>query len=360
MDKYDFDFKNIVEELYRILRIKNPTNIIGLKRQIAESLKALSDSLDRKVKDPNNEKIVAQKKALYRELEAVEDDNNLDSVLEKCIINRKLTLLSLEYKLRLGDSPEERERKRIQRNEIMAITDLAKSVPSFSEFMEHRRIIEQYTDTENRIVEYSKVPSEAGALADDNSYYPGMKLNIQLHPNPNRFPPEQAEALEQSGIYAYNFGEVTYASVPDRNGRYTQELSRKCLIGIIKKDEFGELKKYSVLMNPVLQEVPPEFLSDILFSDMLLRNAQNNLGYLGNIESNPEGTLYNYRVSFNDVGLSDMLRAIYFENDPNMVLTTSNFDGVKSVSDAYALMQEKMEKAIQELFEDKGQSIGDD
>lgn len=163
---------------------------------------------------------------------------------------------------------------------------------------------------------------------------------------------ECGKCLEEAGIYAFDFGDVTYSRFPDGEGHYSHDLGSKRLVGVVKKDEFGELRKYSVIMEEASANIPPEFFRDILFSDILLRNAKNNFGFLGVPEEMPDDAWYKHRVVFHELALEDMLRVLALEDDPNIVMVTSNFPRVKNTKEALLVMQEKMDQAVKELFEE--------
>lgn len=350
MNKYDFDFKRIEDELYSILGIVNPTDILSLKMQIRANLDALTSAIDKKAINPNSSKIIMNKNAIHRELDSIAKETDLDVILERLVDLRSLTLLGLEEKIRFNDTYDEQQRKRNRQSEIRAITDLVRCVPSIQKLIKNRELLLDYIDSKDRIIKYNKVQESVPVKYNiENTCYPSMQLNIKFQQRPRSFSGEQGKVLEESGIYAYDFGEVTYSAFLNEEVGDTQELSKKNLVGVIKKDEFGKLRKYSVLMNLEDSELPPEFLRDILFSDMLLRNARNNLNYLGNVEKNPNDSCYGYIVTFHDFGLEDMLRAIYFEANTDRVLVKSNFSRVRNVSDAYALMQDKMEQTLREI-----------
>lgn len=353
MNKYDFDFRRIEEVLYDVLGIVNPTDIMSLKMQIRESLKALSEAIDKKDFVGQEDKVEAQKRALAKELDSIVTETDLDKVLKKCVTIRYLTLLSLEVKIRPDDTYEERSQKQAERNEIFAVSDLVKSAPSISNLMQRRDLLLNYIDSEHRIIPVNTSPDrEQDSFMEGNGAYPDSKLDIQFHYRPEAFSGEHGKCLEEAGIYAYDFGDVVYSRFPDEEGNYKQELGRKRLVGVIKKDEFGELRKYSILMEEAFASLPPEFFRDILFSDMLLRNAKNNFGFLGTPEAMPDDPWYKHKVVFDGLLLEDMLRAIALEDNPNMVKVNSNFPRVRNIKEALIVMQEKMEQALKELFDD--------
>lgn len=363
MNKFDFDFKNIEDVFYEVLGIVNPMDIMSLKMQIRDNLNALSDAIEKKnleLGPGHEEELEAQKRALIKELDSVAKETDLDVVLRKCATIRYKTLLTLDVRVRPEDSYELVSVKQAKRNEIYAVSDLIKSVQSLVDFIKKRKALLSYIDVDNRIIKYStKINYRNGSNAEveevkDNEY-PQMCLDIRFQKKPERFSGEYGEVLENAGIYAYDFGDLIYAEFPNDNGEYTQELLRKKLVGVIKKNEFGELKKYPVLINEGYSDIPPEFYRDILFSDVLLRNAKNNLNFLGVPERNPDDLLYRYRVVFNEMGLEDMLRAIHFENDKKIVTVKSNYPSVKGIIDAYTVIKEKMEQAVQELFVNDGE-----
>jgi len=347
LNKYDFDFRRVEDVLYETFGIANPTDIIALKMQIRESLSALEKSIDAKrseLKNVSEERIQAQKNMLYKELDSIASEKDLEKVLRKCIEVRRFSILGLEEKVRPEDSHQVRSEKMLRKSEIFGLCELINGVDSIINLMEERNRVLRLVDSSERIIKFDKMPPEHGADG-----IPGMKLSINFQPRPDGFPDRYAECLQEAGIYAYNFGDLICFDEPNGEGLYTREVSRKKLVGIIKRDEFEELRKYSVLMNDEFEDIPPEFYRDILFSDMLLRNAKKNFNVLGIPEEYPEDNEYGYRVGFEEFGLEELLRAMHFENDQSIVTIETNFERATDVSKACSVMQEKMEQAIREL-----------
>jgi len=348
LNKYDFDFVNIDKFLYDVLGIVDIDDIDSLKKQIYNNLKALSDAYDRK-KSTSDE---SKNDMLRKEYDEVAGKTDLETVLRACISVRIAVVLSLEIKFREDDSSEDKTLKIKKRSRVYAISNLMKAVPSLTEFISKRRALFSCIDPEDRIVSYNKSDYDAPKAQK----YPQNKLDLKFTPNPRGFLGEHGKVLEDAGIYVYKFGDLTHFRNPNEMGEYAFELDRRSLFGIIKKDEFDRLKTYSFITDDFNPDVPPEFYRDVLFSDMLLRNAENNLGFLGvPVKDSQEKTLfsneekYGYRVLFNPTGIEDMLSAIYFEDDPSKVLVTSNFQDAKNVQDAYSIIKRKMEKALAEI-----------
>lgn len=364
MNKYDFDFKRIEDILYDVLGITEPTNIDALKLQIQSSLKALSDAIDKKcarLSPAEQKKAQKQKIPLNKELEGLSEENDLEKLLRKCITIKYLTLLSLDVKVRHSDSYEEKERKKLKRNEIFAVSDLVRSVPSILDLMKQRDLFLKRVDSKKRVIQYSTAPDKWGERLE----LPQSRLDIQFTKKPRSVSGLYGQILEEAGIYAYKFGDLIYSRCPNDDGVYTEQVTRKNLVGIIKKDEFDVLRKYTILMDDVPNSASPEFCRDILFNDMLLRNAKNNFGYIGIPKRFSQDRIYGHRISFDGDENADLLRVIHLENDPMNVVVNSNVKRISSLKDTYALMQEKMEQALRELFDqdennhnDRG--IGDD
>ena len=368
MNKYDFDFRRVEDVLHDTLGIANPTDIIALKMQIRESLNLLSESIEKKALGKSSEdKIQAQKNMLYKELEAIAEETDLETVLRKCIEIRRFSLLGLEEKVRPDDSHEVRAEKQSRKNEIFAVYELIKSVDYIVELMNERAKVLKYVDDSKRVIRFDKVLPEVDPENADN---PVMKLDIRFQPRPDGFPDEYAECLQEAGIYAYNFGDLICLDEPNLDGEYTREVTRKKMVGVIKKDEFGEIKEYTVLMNDEFEDVPPEFYRDILFSDMLLRNAKNNYNFLGVPKPLTSDTEYGFKVGFDEPGLAELMRAISFENKPDVVKIDTNFERATSASKACEVMKEKMDQAVRELensgektkeeSDDSEKTLGDD
>lgn len=188
MNKYDFDFRRIEDVLYEVLGIVNPTDIMSLKMQIRESLKALSDAIDKKAFPNQEDKVDIQKRALAKELDSIVTEKDLDKVLKKCVTIRYLTLLSLEVKIRPDDTYEERSQKQAKRNEIFAVSDLVKSAPSISSLMKRRELLLNYIDSEHRIIPVDIEPdSEQNLFMEGNQFYPNSKLDIEFRHKPEAF-----------------------------------------------------------------------------------------------------------------------------------------------------------------------------
>lgn len=369
MNKYNFDFRRIEDILHDMLGITNPDNIMSLKQQIRESLGALSDAIDRKtsILSPNNTKNgEKQKTVLIKELDEIENETDLDKILRKCIIVKCITLLSLEVKVRPTDTYDEQRTKNNRRKELFAVSDLSKSVPSILDLMEKRRIELEYIDSDNRIIDFKRTEDNTSLdLSQSSEKDLLQRLDLNFSKKPSTTTGEYRKILEEAGIYVYRFGELTYSRFSPYEEDDIKEKYIKSLVGVIKKDEFGVLRKYAVLMNDIPGYMSPEFCRDVLFSDMLLRNAKNNMGFLGVPKRDYRDEKYGWRIGFDEIGLDEILSAIYFENDPSKVVVTSNFKRVNSVSDAFIVMEEKMEQAIQESFEHKNRNqsdrgIGDD
>lgn len=360
MNKYDFDFRKIEDVLYDVLGIIEPTNLMSLKMQIRESLNALAEAIDKKsiyLDGSQGDKIEKQKEALFKELDEITNETDLDTVLRKCITIRYLTLLSLEVKIRPEDTYDERAQKQNRRNEIFAVSNLIKSVPSIVELIEKRDWLLNYIDSEHRIVPVDRKPAKN---IDDESFYPATQLRFRFTKGDAvPFQDEYGQVLEEAGIQAFKFGEIMYSIFPDVQGNYTQQLASKNLVGIAKKDEFGDAKMYCVLMDSINPNIKPEFYRDIMFSDMLLRNSKNNFGFLGVPELLPEDSWYGYKVSFKGLYIEDMLRAIYFENDSKVVSVKPDpaHSEIRSLNDAFEMMQKKMEKRMNERPD---KTIGDE
>lgn len=357
MNKYDFDFKRIEDVLYDVLGIVNPNDIVSLKMQIRDSLNALSNAIDDKYSDfgdVNQEKNEFQKNTLYKELDSIATETDLDVILKKCVIVKSLTLLSLDVKIREEDSYEVKAQKKLRRSEIFAVSDLLKSVSSITELMKGRNLLLRNISInhDNSFNNYS--------IYTQNDQFPEIKLDIQFQQKQTDLPKKYKDYFEKYGIYASIYGDVFCYSNPDENGNYSQIISNKKIIGIIKKDEFNELKRYSILMDDFSQDVELDFYRDIAFSDMVLRYANSNMGILGIPEKSSNDTKYGYKLSFCNEKILDFSKAIHLEGNPNFVTVNSNISRVKSVSDTYILMQEKMEQVIKDRFSDSNErAMGD-
>ena len=152
LNKYDFDFIRIEDVLYNLLGITETNNINALKMQIRENLLALQEALMKK----NNGVSDSNVRAVEKQLAMIDAENDIDKVLSECIKVRLYAVLSLDAKIRLNDSYGAKSEKKAIRNELYAISDLVKSVPSFNKFLKNREILLNYIDSKNRIVSYNK------------------------------------------------------------------------------------------------------------------------------------------------------------------------------------------------------------
>ena len=353
MNKYEFDFKRIEDVLYDVLGIVNPTDLMSLKMQIRESLHALSEAIDKKsvfLSSEQDNKIYRQKNALYKELDDIVTETDLDTILRKCITIRYLTLLSLEVKIRPEDTYDERAMKQNRRNEIFALSSLIKSVPSIVKLIETRDLILNYIDAKNRKLSFDgKSPKNV----ETQAFFQNPQLRFQVWKgDPVPVSGECGKILEEAGIYAFDMGKIEY--FPDDPENYVNAPASKSLMGIIKEDEFGDIKKYCVLTEGIHSDIKPEFYKDIMFSDMLLRNAKNNFGFLGIPKKLPEDVWYGYQVAFDseDAYTEGMLKTICSENSPNIAPSKPerSISEFKNVSDVYEIMEKKLEKASKDCF----------
>jgi len=354
LNKYEFDFKRIEDVLYDVLGIVNPTDLMSLKMQIRESLHALSEAIDKKgvfLDAEHDNKVFKQKNALYKELDDIVAETDLDTILRKCITIRYLTLLSLEVKIRPEDTYDERTMKQDRRNEIFALSSLIKSVPSIVKLIETRDLVLNYIDAKHRIVSFDRKSQKS---IQNQVFFPNPQLRFQLiKGDPVPVSGECGRMLEEAGIYAFDFGKVEY--YPDSPDNYVNAPASKNLMGIVKKDEFGEKKKYCVFTEGIRSDIKPEFYRDIMFSDMLLRNAKNNLGFLGVPKKLPDDVWYGCQVAFesDDAYAEDMLRTIYLEHTSDAVPTIKterSISEVRNVRDIYEIMEKKLEKVSKECF----------
>ena len=352
MNMYDFDFNRIEDVLSDLLNIHNPTDIDSLKVQIRDNLNALLNSISKKGEEMVaqqgdterlHNKIEAQKSKAQKELEEVDAETDLEKVLRKLIDIRCMVLLSLEVKVRQDDSYEERLVKQEKRNKGYALYEMVGKIPSILELMKQRQRILKHIDVQKRIIPFDNTIIKN---VDMPTIYPVHKLNIYFKSRPEELQDEYGKVFNDADIHLFKFGTVVYSRFPNEKGVYTQELNRKELVGIVKKNEFSEEKIYTVLMNDLDREVSPKFYRDIAFSDIALRNAKNNQGFLGVPEKDTDDGEYGYQLSFDDIGVEDLLRAIYLEDDENTVLVESNFPGVKSVKGTFAIMKEKMSQTL--------------
>ena len=415
MNKYDFDLKNFEEVLYEILGISDLFDINSVKAQLKKCFtdlnKALNkkhNSLSRAIKDKQkellirieeidlelkkanlsddeketlndektkleenllecktkietlNEKRKVQVNRLNKELVDISSDNDIDSLIKKYITVKAVTLLSINFKEKNSDTEEEKNYKKEARQKVFAVTNTIRNVESIKDFVTKKSYLLNYIDEENKIIKFSTTPPN---INESDSKYPFQKLYISFNSKPILFPTEYRKVFEEAGIEAYRFGNLECSRFPDSNGKYHQNTCRKEFIGIIKTDEFGVLQKYTVLMEMFSRNVPPEFYRDILFSDEVLRNSKNNLGFLGALEKDSNNK-YGYKLVFSDLETKQFLRIMYFEKEKDYVSISSNSSRINSIKETYKLMEESMEKIIDDKLNSQtvedSKSIGDE
>lgn len=410
MDKYnsfyDLDFKSFDEIMQEILGIVDLNDIDSLKNNLKETLIEVDDVLTRKkrellskrkeklselsknvleinskiekgslpkeeleylknkrvsmLKDIENlqseisklkSTLLMYKNRLSSQLDVIDSEEDIDNILKLYIGIRCLSIQRLEDKILLDDSEEVKNEKKQTIRNANLILDISRSASSFSDLIVQRNELLEHIDTENRIIQFD---TQEPAISDNDSFL-FDKLDIIFRLNPEDFPDEYGKMLKDAGIYAYRFGMVKYSNMPTQNGQYVQQCSPKELVGVIKKDEVGQIKRYVVLMEQFSRIVPPEFYRDVLFSDMALRNAENNFGYLGEAEVDHSDEKYGYRLGFKGFLIKDLLRAIYFEGPYNFVEVNCNNPLISGVKDARILVDKKMDQMLDKLF-----SIQDD
>lgn len=389
MNKYDFDFIKLDNALYDILGIVNPLDIISLKTQFCKNVNTLIDAISKKnselidkknmvisklssdikdveyniskssflknselknkknllIKSLNDEqeslnKIITQfnekKGELQTELDNISKETDIEVVLKKCITLKNNTLLSLENKIRSGDIYDEIAKKNNKRKEIFALTDLVKSVNSVTDLINERNFLLKYIERKLNFQE----------IRETNEYYSilNKKISIQFNMKPINFFDDYITFFEDAKIFVYNFGNVKFQfEILDDNVRKSID---KCLVGIIKRNEFNEIKFYTVLMDNYSSDIPKEFYRDIILSDIVLRNAKNNYKYLGNIVKNINDNLYGYKIDFNyDFCLKKFLEEISLSDSKDITII-SNISRIKSINDALELMYDILSKSL--------------
>lgn len=356
MNKNNLGMKKFEEILSEVLDIRTPRSITYLKFQIKFIMTDLIKDMERNY--PNlvgTEKFEAEKQKRIDELNEFMAEKDLETVLRECIAIRAMSIQSYEAKIKPEDSEKVREEKLKRIKEAHDVANIVENIPSLLDFMDKRRNALNCVDYENPEVKFDKSKPKFSEKAILNPYH---NLDIRFFDRPSKFPNNYEKVLEDAGIYAYRFGGIRHSILPDENNRYTENFDTKELVGIIKKDEFGNIQRYSVLMDKLSYDIPPEFYRDVLFSDVVLQNSYNNCGYLGEIRKD-NGNKYGHRIFFDGIMLSDFIRALYYNDRPELVEITSNYSKVKNVNEAMELVDKKLENALNRLFaEDKEKSSG--
>ncbi len=178
MNISDLDFINISEYLNEKLGITNPTDIDALKTQLEETLNELekpirtvlsdkiafnTSQMDELTKELNEltddfEKLELQKQIdslqskmskdfsgmehvkirHKKEMDAINDETDVNKLLKKCIFLKCLVVTSITAKYKIDDTEEERQRKRKMQLEANSIYDMARKTPSFVDLIKQR------------------------------------------------------------------------------------------------------------------------------------------------------------------------------------------------------------------------------
>ena len=331
-----------------------------LKKEKTELLEKINEL--KKIVEKTASSQVAHKKRYEKILNEINNSKDLDDLIKRCIAYKIAVLQSIDAKTRIDDSKKDSEQKIARRREAQKLGNVLLKMPSVSKYILNGRQKAKYID-EKTIIPFHKDEPTPSAF----SFYPINKLDITFVTGPKGFSGIHGKVLDEAGIYTYVFGTVTHSLYPNDQGRYTQEFFRKTLVAVVKRDEIdGEIKTYAVLMEPFNINVPPEFYRDVVFSDSVLKNAENNLGLIGEIARDPKDRKYGYKLEYDVVGLEDFMRALYFEKNPDFVKITSNYPKVRSVADARKLMLRKMREALERSpnrnngNKNRGKLIGED
>jgi hypothetical protein len=383
---YDWDFKDIFKEL----GINCNGEITDLKAIMLNDLQALQDALEKKknmllttnsfrreeienniqhceirlesevLSDEEVSKIQeqienanAQLKKLATEVEDIKkhtevqnkkileiksEINNIktqEEALRKCVVTRRI-YLSAQNNNRLTDSEKELLVKRENRIKYSVIASFLSKIPSYTDYILDREIVMRNVDYVKRDLSAYANAKSSQIDGKQQPYSYGIKFTTR---------PEELYVNETLGkdVHIYSFGNIQYQSIPSDDGVYHKKGVPYNLIGVTRKDEQGNMQTYHGFIY-TLANVDPEFYINVVFSNLVMRNAEkNNFGYIGKIdkleEVNPDINDYNYRLTFDEIDIEDTIKAASFAmtNEGN-----TNIPAIRTLSDIYEYMDRMM------------------
>ena len=283
-------------DIVNTIKIKIKELELNKKIEIALATSSLKSKLEiEEIESEWNEKIALKELEIDSEISQREDEidqyiydvtnSNDAAIILYHLKSMRLHNLRKISTLKKSDSKGFVQGKK-EANEIYDKIDNVFSSPEeIKQYIQKVFNILNYVDVKNcNMNMYRHVPSVN--IDDNNSKKQHLLYDIEIKKPIKLFD----ETISKSGyndITVYKFGTFTFLkNVIQDNGE--PELIRECsLIGIIRKNEFGDqvIQHCAVYINPKIKE---KFYLDIVFSDILIDNAnRNNFGYIGGIKKVP-------------------------------------------------------------------------
>jgi hypothetical protein len=276
----------------------------------------------------------AQNKKLAEIRKEIRKIKTQEEALRKCVASRRIYLFS-ENNARLTDSSKERSSKMANRIKYSTIISYLNKVPSYTDYISDRNFVMRNVDYKNRDLstyKYKKISSNN----DINPY----SYKIQFTTRPEEL---YADDNLENDTHIYSFGNIQYEFLPSDDGEYQKKSMPFDLIGVTRKDEQGNMQTYHGFIY-TLDNVEPEFYMNVVFSNLVMRNAEkNNFGYIGKIEkleeANPDINDYNYHLIFDETGIEDTIKAASFAMTNE---GQTNITAIRTLNDIYDYMDRLM------------------
>lgn len=393
MNKYDLDFENIFEyldihsfdldylksfiteeekKLYSIIESRLEKVIENLGKQIEEISKEISLQTN-KLNDPTidfetKNLIVKRIQELNDKMDRIQEEIQNKNAKMNTSINianksfEQISNIEDKYeilKIRGIDIVKERlapsKTKGMKREEIeklLAIKSILLKSESLENYIKTRENIWQNVDIKNRNLkkfEYKNITISSNIDNRRKFYYrtkkddikkifemkrlPEYKYSIVIGHNKDKkwvIEPERIfeNKIKEPDFEIYDFGSFMYQYIPMKNGRYlyTNDLNR--IFGVIRRDEEGKIATYYGIVH--INSDDPKFFIDIVFSNIMLRNAmKNNFGFIGYVENNKESNRrYDHRLVFEEKSLINFEEA----NDVTAISYAMTHEGECNIS----------------------------
>ena len=239
-------------------------------------------------------------KGLNDELESINDSaESIDNISKyiHTIIKLKMGLNIVNQKwLNNKLEPEEKE----TRDWVTLAYNSFRTSDDVKKYTKNNLLILEYMDYKNRDVN-SRVNTSCAANPKyaANSKYPEEIL---------RYETEDGEI-----VTAYDIGEFGYKTFFKENKGYTNSFTGYTILSISRNDNNGNLRNYNGIMYlPENPQNDPEFYTKVVFSDINMRNAAKNNGYIGSI--NFDDASNSRKLVYNETGIDELMVAMAIAN----------------------------------------------
>lgn len=317
-------FQNLNNEIIISTEQLNDTTIQDdTKNLVSIKIKELNEALKKINEDIENKKANAdtQKNKILKEFENVKEISDPYKALKIIATFKVNALLTPSNVKKL--SPEKLEECRAVRKILTENKDLR-------EYLDSNRFITQYVDIKN--ADQSALAYKEQENSNSNKKNATYNKNKRVSKN-NPLPMYDynikvgrktemgwtldpvllfEDELKDKKMQIYDFGKFEYRYFPKKDGKYMYTSNGNSLIGIVKEDENGNLQTYHGVIDMEIED--PEFYINVPFSDMMMKNAEeNNFGYIGHVSDNPNpDAKYKHYLDFKDENLGEIVTALSY------------------------------------------------